>query len=233
LQDHFNGGAFHDVFVRVEGDIVRQMQAVFLTSFAALGGPLDGKPGSLEAYFPAPANPGTIRTTLLQNIPGGFLAGTQASRAIIAAAQDRLDVMNAYLSDPGMIDLVVDAAKRGVHVRILVSERSNNAPADSVLKHNYGRLLDAGVEIWEYPVTMHAKVTIAGDAMIVGTINYDAWALYRNLEIALLFEDPAVADAGVTQFVEPDILRSSPGTAPTGRWERVENWFWDKLSYYV
>jgi len=65
FQDHFNGGTFHDVFARVEGDVVRQMQAAFLTSFHSLGGPLSGEPGSLDRYFPSPPGPGTIRKTLL------------------------------------------------------------------------------------------------------------------------------------------------------------------------
>lgn len=233
LQDHFNGGTFHDVFARVEGDVVRQMQAAFLTSFHSLGGPVPATPGSLAAYFPEPTDPGTIRTTLLQNFPGGFLPGTQASRAVIEAATERLDIMNPYFTDPGMIDRIVDAAERGVRVRLLVSERSNNAPADAALKHEYGRMLDAGVEIWEYPATMHAKVTIADAAMIVGTINYDAWALYRNVEIALLFEDAAVADMGVAQFVEPDIARSQPGDVPTGLANRFRHWFWDKFVYFL
>lgn len=68
--------------------------------------------------------------------------------------------------------------------------------ADAALKHEYGRLLGAGVEIWECPVTVHAKVAIADDEMIVGTIDYDAWTLYRNPEIALLSEDAGVADRG-------------------------------------
>ena len=33
LEDHFETGGFHDVMVRVTGDVVRQAQAVFLTSF--------------------------------------------------------------------------------------------------------------------------------------------------------------------------------------------------------
>jgi cardiolipin synthase len=102
--------------------------------------------------------------------------------------------MNPYFTDRGMLERIVDAGKRGVRVRILVPVESNNPPADAALRHQYGRLLDAGVEIWEYPAVMHAKVTVADDTVIVGTVNYDAWALYRNLEVALLIEDVAVAD---------------------------------------
>jgi cardiolipin synthase len=221
------------LFVRVEGNIVRQMQAAIFTSFHALGGPVSGEPGALAAYFPAPADPGAIRTTLLQNIPREFLPGTQASRAIIEHATERLDIMNPYFTDPGIIDRVVAAAERGVKVGILVSQASNNAPADAALEHQYGRLLDAGIEIWEYPVTMHAKVTVADDAVIVGTINYDAWALYRNLEIAPLFEDAATAAAAAAQFVAPDIEQSTPAKIPTVRLDRLQNCFWDKLTYFV
>ena len=233
LQDHFNAGSFRDVFVRVESDVVRQMQAVFLTSFSSFGGPVSGAPDSLAPYFPAPHDPGTIHTSLLQNIPGGFVPATQASREIIEASTGRLDIMNPYFTDPGMLDRIVEAAERGVEVRLVVSEQSNNAPADAALKHQYPRLLAAGVEIWEYPVTMHAKVTIADDAMIVGTINYDAWALYRNLEIALLFEDTTVADLGVSDFVEANIALSRPGEVPTGIGERMKYWFWDKFVYFL
>jgi cardiolipin synthase len=233
IEDHFNGGSFHDVFVRVEGNIVLQMQAVFLTSFHSFGGPVPSEDGALAAYFPEQPDPGAIRVTLLQNIPGGFVPGTQASREIIRNATTRLDVMNPYFTDPGVIDLIVDAANRGVHVRLLVSERSNNAPADAALKHQYGRMLDAGIEIWEYPATMHAKVTVADDDVIIGTINFDAWALYRNLEIALLFEDATVASDTVQQFIEPDIARSQPGEEPTGFGNAFKGWFWDKFTYFL
>src|SRR3954452_16197564 len=33
IEDHFENGAFHDLMVRVTGDVVRQAQAAFLTSF--------------------------------------------------------------------------------------------------------------------------------------------------------------------------------------------------------
>jgi phosphatidylserine/phosphatidylglycerophosphate/cardiolipin synthase-like enzyme len=69
--------------------------------------------------------------------------------------------------------------------------------------------------------------------VIIGTINYDAWALYRNLEIALLFEDAAVADTTVQQFIEPDIAQSRPGEEPTGFGNRFRGWFWDKFTYFL
>lgn len=233
MQDHFNGGRFHDVFARVEGDIVRQLQAMFLTSFRALGGPVSGVPGSLAAYFPEPDDPGTIRTTLLQNLPGGFLPGTQASRAIIDAATVRLDIMNPYLTDPGIIDRLVAAAERGVKVRIVVPGVSNNVPADAALRDAFPRLLDAGIEIWEYPVVMHAKVTVADDALIIGSINYDAWAMYRNLELALLIEDPAVVNQAVIELVEREVAVSRPGEVPNGTIDHIAGWIWDKLTYFL
>ena len=62
---------------RVTGDIVRQTQAAFLTSFHAYGGDLPTGPGSLAQYFPAPDAAGTIPAVLTQNLPGGFVNATQ------------------------------------------------------------------------------------------------------------------------------------------------------------
>ena len=109
IEDHFENGGFHDVMVRVTGDVVRQAQAAFLTSFRGHGGPL---PADLGRYFPAPADPGTTRIAVAQVIPGGFVAASQAIRAQIDAARERLDVMNAYLTDHDMIARILAAARR-------------------------------------------------------------------------------------------------------------------------
>jgi cardiolipin synthase len=232
IEDHFATGEYHDVFARVEGDVVRQMQAVFLMSFRAYGGPVPTERGGLAQYFPTPSNPGTIPATVLQNIPGGFVAGTQAIEESIERATVRLDIMNPYLSDDGMIDRIVAAGKRGVTVRLLVPRDSNNKPAEYTLEHNYGRLLEAGVQIWEYPAIQHAKVVIADDITIIGTINLDAWALYRNLEVALRFDSKAVADQAQKQYVDDGIARSTPGKKPTGAWVRFKNWAYSRFAYF-
>jgi cardiolipin synthase A/B len=130
IEDHFENGGFHDVMVRVTGDVARQAQAAFLTSFRGHDGPL---PDDLSRYFPEPAEAGSTPIALAQVIPGGFVAATQAVREQIDGARERLDLMNPYLTDRDMIERILAAARRGVKVRIVVSESGNNPPATAAL----------------------------------------------------------------------------------------------------
>ena len=217
--------------VRVTGDVVRQAQAAFLTSFRGHGGPL---PDDLARYFPAPAEPGSTPIALAQVIPGGFVAASQAIREQIDGARRRLDVMNAYLTDRDMLERILAAARRGVAVRLVVSETSNNTQASAALRHRYDDLIGAGVEIWELPGTVvHAKVVVADDVVSFGTVNLDSWALYRNSEIAMIARSPAAAALFEERLFEPDIARSKRGEPPSGASERLESWLWDKLAYFL
>jgi cardiolipin synthase A/B len=227
IEDHFQNGGFHDVMVRVTGDVVRQAQAAFLTSFHGHGAPL---PSELSSCFPQPADPGATPIALAQVIPGGHVAASQAIREQIDGAQERLDVMNPYLTDRDMIDRIVAAARRGVQVRVVVSKMSNNAQATAALKYRYADMLGAAVELWELPDTVvHAKVVVADDVVSFGTVNLDAWALYRNSEIMMIARSEEVAALIEERLFEPDIARSSPGEPPSGVRERYQCWFWNKL----
>ena len=227
IEDHFRDGRFHDLMVRVTGAVVRQAQAAFLTSFRGHGGPLDG---DLSALFPEPSDEGSTEIVLAQVIPGGHVAASQAVREQIDGARQRLDVMNPYLTDSDMIDRILAAAKRGVAVRVVVSETSNNAQATAALKHRYAELAEAGVELWELPGTVvHAKVVVADDVVSFGTVNLDAWALYRNSEIMLLARSPETAELLEERLFEPDIARSKRGVPPVDAGERFRSWLWSKL----
>ena len=231
IEDHFRNGGFHDVMTRVTGDVVRQAQAAFLTSFRGHGGPL---PDDLSPYFPEPDDRGSTPIALAQVIPGGFVAATQAIREQIDGARTRLDVMNAYFTDGEMIDRIVAAARRGVKVRVVLSEESNNAPAASAARHRYAELLAAGAELWELPGTVvHAKVIVADDVVSFGTVNLDAWALYRDSEIMMIARSADLAQAFEERLFDPDIARSKPGEPPAGTRARIESWIWDKLAYFL
>ncbi len=167
-------------------------------------------------------------------IPGGFVAASQAIREQIDGARARLDVMNAYMTDRVMLERILAAARRGVKVRVVVSETSNNTQASAALRHRYADLIDAGVEIWEVPGTVvHAKVVVADDVVSFGTVNLDSWALYRNSEIAMIARSPRAAALMEQRLFEPDIARSKRGQPPSRRGERFESWLWDKLTYFL
>ena len=210
IEDHFQNGGFHDVMVRVTGAVVRQAQAAFLTSFR--GTAVRWEP--ISAYFPAPDDEGSTPIALAQVILGGHVAASQAIREQIDGARRRLDVMNLYVTDADMIGRILAAAERGVAVRLVVSQTSNNAQATAALKHYYGELAEAGVELWELPGTVvHAKVVVADDVVSFGTVNLDAWALYRNNEIMMLAQS-AETELIEERLFEPDIARSQRGVPP-------------------
>jgi cardiolipin synthase len=231
LEDHFENGKFHDVMARVTGDVVCQAQALFLMSFRAHGGPL---PQDLARYFPSQAEPGSIPIAVLQVAPGGFQSATQAIRELIDGATTRLDIMNPYFTDGEVIGRIEAAARRGVAVRIVVSKTSNNPLATAAFKYHYGELLSAGVEIYEYPgAVVHAKLIVADDTALFGTVNLDAWALYRNYEVAMIARDAKAATLFEERVFEPDIAKAFPAKADTSVAVRFRDWLWNTLSYFL
>ena len=214
IEDHFEDGRFHDLFVRVTGAIVAQQQASFLASFAELGAPL---PHDLGQFFPVADDPGSIDTTFLMNWPPGWLPVTDAAERLIEGARERLEIMNPYVGDRGMVDRIAAAAERGVTVRMVVPDAIHgNAVAYAAFQHHYDRLLAVGVAIWEYPALVHAKALVADDEVLVGTLNLDAWALYRNPEIALHIRDAGVAETFRRELFEVDIPASQAGAGAVG-----------------
>ena len=231
IEDHFANGGFHDVMVRVTGDVVRQAQAAFLTSFKGYGGPLTA---DLSKFFPEPADSGSTPVVLAQVIPGGHVAASQAIHEQIDGARKRLDVMNPYFTDRDMLERIRAAAQRGVKVRLVASETSNNAPAMAAFKHRYEDLIAAGAEIWELPGTVvHAKVVVADDVVSFGTVNLDGWALYRDSELTMISRSAETARLFEQRLFEPDIERSQPGQESEGLRDGSSSWLWDKLTYFL
>jgi cardiolipin synthase len=231
LEDHFQDGSFHDVMVRVTGDVVSQAQAAFLGGFQRRGGPL---PDDLSHLFPEQADTGTTPVALAEVLPGGLVAASQAIREQIDSARERLDIANPYLTDRDVIGRILAAAARRVKVRVLVSEISNNAQAGAALRYRYAELADAGVEVWELPGTVvHAKVVVADDVVSFGTVNLDAWALYRNSELMVIARSPEAAALFEERLFEPDIARAKRAEPPAGTRERLQCWVSDKLTFFL
>src|SRR5215204_2326709 len=223
IEDHFLNGTFHDVMVRVEGEAVWQLQSVFMGSFRLLGGPLPTAPAGFDPYFPTPSA-GTIRASVEHNVArDGHLANTDVIHHLIDTAQQRLDVVSPYSADRTVFEKMMAASRRGVKVRFVVPAVSNNPPTAYALEHYFGQFQEAGVEVWLHPILPHCKVVLADDRVLVGTTNLDAWALYRNWEVGLFFEDAGVAEVFRTRLFDVDIARSTLAVPPTNLLVRLRN----------
>ncbi len=234
IEDHFENGLFHDVYVRVTGPVTRQVQALYLATFGYHGGTLASDDGALESYFPAVADEGPYPVRVLMNWPRGWRPLTEAASELINGAKERLDMHNPYIGDARLIREIVDAANRGVAVRMVVSDEAHgNGVAYAAFKHHYDALLGAGAQIWEYPALVHAKVIVADDRVLVGTLNLDSWSMYRNPELGLLFDHPDVAEQFRTVLIEPDIAASVPGQAATGGLRRARNRIYARADYLL
>ena len=220
IEDHFENGAFHDLFVRVEGPVVAQLQLVFVASLRWLGGEIP--PSSIPELFPILDEGSTpVAAVVLHNAPGRFRPITEAIAALIDRAQDTLEVVNPYVTDRRMIGRIVAAARRGARVRMFVPASPNNWACGAAEQFHHKRLIEAGVQILGYPKMLHAKAFVAdGEHVLVGTCNLEAWSLRRFFEIDLGFVSTDLAAQFDEQFFAPAVEVSSDLQPPSSFKER-------------
>jgi cardiolipin synthase len=196
---------WRDTDVRLTGPAVSQLQATFAEGWVeATGNLLTG-----EKYFPRePVREEPAETAgLLDAQP--TIGSTPAERFLalsIAGARHRLYITNSYfVPNHDFKQLLVQAAKRGVDVRVLTV-----GPATDVKitrwagRKQYDDLLKGGVRIFEFaPTMMHAKTLVAdGVWSSIGTMNFDNRSMVFNNESNLNVLDPAVGATMDSVFVD-------------------------------
>ena len=222
IEDHFLDGRFHDLFLRVTGPVVSQVQLVIVASFRWLGGAIASS--ELASLFPEhEESPAAVPAVVLHNAPGRYRPITTAIASLLDRAQTTLDVVNPYVTDRGMIRRIENAARRGVVVRLFVPADANNWACAAAQQHHHDTLLDAGVRILEYPTMLHAKAFVRdGEEVLAGTCNLEAWSLRRFFEIDLLVRSPELARQFEERFSAPAEAVSAPGRRLTGTRERLK-----------
>lgn len=130
--------------------------------------------------------------------------------ALWGAARHRLWVTTPYFAPPiGALDVLADAVKRGVDVRLLLPGKSDVALIRHAAHGTYAKLLAAGVRIFEYqPAVLHAKTMVVdGQVGVVGSANLDFRSLWLNAECNLLLFNDETA-SGLEAAFENDVLQS-------------------------
>ncbi|MBC7604712.1 MAG: cardiolipin synthase ClsB [Ramlibacter sp.] len=125
-------------------------------------------------------------------------------RRAIANARDEVIVANAYFV-PGrkMRRALIEAARRGVRVRLLLQGRYEYFMQYYAARPVYGALLEAGIEIHEYSSSfLHAKVAVIdGQWATVGSSNLDPLSLLLAREANVMVDDAQFASHLRAQLV--------------------------------
>jgi phosphatidylserine/phosphatidylglycerophosphate/cardiolipin synthase-like enzyme len=174
----------------------------------------------------------SVSAGLLYSRP--VVGSTTAERflaATLASAERTLYVTNSYfVPTPLLVHLLLDAAQRGVDVRILLPDEHTDIPMTRYAGRSfYQELMAAGIRIFEYqPSMMHAKTLVVdGKWTALGTLNFDNRSLRLNDESALVVHDEGLgalmdslflADVGRAQ----EITLESHGARPMR--ERLLEW---------
>jgi cardiolipin synthase len=184
------------------------MQAAFMENWIEVTGNVLHS----AAYFPELHKAGNYRAQFFISSPGGGGESMQLMYAMsIAAAAKAIQLSAAYfVPDNVEVRMLVDAAKRGVRVQILVPGKETDSPTvRRASRSTWGELLRAGVEIYEYqPTFFHCKVMVVDGVWVsVGSTNFDTRSFSTNDEANLNVYDPEFAAAQVKIF-DQDLKRA-------------------------
>lgn len=179
-------GHWKDIGVRLEGDAVKELTKLFLVDY---GMNSRKAPGISNAYFPESPSFGEAGYM----VPFGdgpspiyrHRVGKCVIQNMISQAVRYVNIMTPYLIiDNELCQTIENAALRGVTVKIIVPYVPDKKIIFEMTKSYFQRLLDAGVEIYEYtPGFVHAKLYLADDTMaMIGTINLDYRSLVHHFE---------------------------------------------------
>ena len=131
---------------------------------------------------------------------------------IIDKAYKYVYIFTPYLVlDDYMRAALINAAMRGVDVRIVTPGIPDKKMTYRLTRANYEVLIKAGVKIYEYtPGFIHSKSVVSDDkCAVVGTINFDYRSLYHHFENAVYFTD-VKAVAAVKRDCEETFAVSKP-----------------------
>jgi len=145
-----------------------------------------------------------------------------AYRKAIASAHHEVLIANAYfLPGTQLRRALMDAARRGVRVRLVLQGRYEYFLQFHAARQLYGELLAAGVEIHEYQAGfLHAKVAVVdGRWATVGSSNLDPLSLQLAREANVVVENRAFAHALQTRL-EQVMVRSGRKMDPQAHAER-------------
>jgi cardiolipin synthase len=206
--DTERGPRWRDTQIEVRGPAAVYIEGSFNENWIEGGAVVEP---DLLPHDDAPA--GRAKSIVVWSGPEGGASGMKLLYLLaIASARRSLDIESPYfILDESTEWSLAEARRRGVTVRMVVEGDITDAkPVKFASRAAYERLLERGIELYEYqPAMMHAKVIIIDGVLTVfGSANFDNRSLELNDELNIAAFDPSLAARLQADF-DRDIARSA------------------------
>ncbi len=190
--EQLRSDAFHDLHLRLEGEVVRWLQLAFLEDWHYATGI-----ALRDLRLWPDIAPGDV---LAQVLPAGPDSPWEAIHRVqveaIHQANRRVWLVTPYFV-PGEAArmALTSAALRGLDVRVMVPARSDSVIVSAAARSYYDDLLAAGVRVFEYgPRMLHSKALLVdADLCLFGSANFDHRSFRLNFELSLLVNGRGLA----------------------------------------
>ena len=203
-----NRHEWRDSMTQVTGSMVAGIQSAFASDWVYCTGEVIAGP---RFFPPVKHGPGLCGLSVVSSPSDALQPIRLLFWVSYVNARKRLWICNSYfIPDIRLRTAVIERAKQGVDVRILVPGNHTDAvPVQWAGRSYYQELLEAGVRIFEYSASMmHAKTMVADGAWsIVGSANLDERSMELNQENVLGIADREFAQA-IEQGMSADFARS-------------------------
>lgn len=197
-------GIWKDTGIRICGEAVWGLTVVFLQMWEASG--TDSKHIDYLKYKSMLNKMGDTYCTVISDGPANNPSNPIESiyNQMIMYADKYLYITTPYLIiEDYMKQSLIEAAQRGVDVRIITPNIPDKKNVKILTNYNYGALLRAGVRIYEYtPGFIHAKQILSENSVIVGTINMDYRSFYLHYENGVWMSGKEIQEAVKNDFME-------------------------------
>jgi cardiolipin synthase len=222
-----NTVAWRDTDLQIEGPVVAELQKLFIETWEKQ----QGKTLAAKAYFPVLEVQGKDIVRAIGSTPDDPYSLIYLTLiSAIGNAEKQVSLTNAYfVPDPQLLKSLIDAAGRGVEVKLILPGHSDSDVVFHAGRSHYSALLKAGVRIYERRgALLHSKTAfIDGVWSCVGSTNLDWRSFLDNDEINAVILGRDFAEKMQAMFTAD--LEASEAIDPE-RWEqrspllRIKEW---------
>ncbi|MBQ7880975.1 MAG: cardiolipin synthase [Clostridia bacterium] len=188
-------GYWKDCGIKIEGKAVDNLTISFLTQWQFL----NNKPIDYKKYL----NKAESFKSTGVTVP--FVSGPNYQFSIaqniyaneIANAKEKLYIMTPYfIPDETITNLIINKARSGVDVRIILPEVADKKFVYVVSRNNVEKLILHGVKVYTMTSSfVHSKIILTENSAIVGSINMDLRSFNQQFESAIFTNETTTLQA--------------------------------------